>query len=193
MMDAGLVIHRFSTADNATPMIRRLAGQISEARLYMLEDALPYWLAWYETMVPVPETGTEEWTPDADDLEAMSFNLRRDLSNPDDVSSEIQWLYVVHTDVPDSVAVEYNAWYDEEHLPRLVRVPGIVRARRYESAQAHPRYLTAYDLSDRNAFTSPEGLKARKTQWTERMRGLFSNTRRFTGRLRSPAGGAEGP
>ena len=123
MMDAGLVIHRFSTADNATPMIRRLAGQISEARLYMLEDALLYWLAWYETTVPVPETGTEEWTPDADDLEAMSFDLRRDLSNPDHASSEIQWLYVVHTDVPDSVAVEYNAWYDEEHLPRLVRVP----------------------------------------------------------------------
>jgi hypothetical protein len=88
------------------------------------------------------------------------------------------WLYIVHTDIPDYIVDEYNAWYDEEHLPRLVTVPGILRARRYVAQGANPRYLTAYDLTDRDAFESPAGLKARKTPWTEKMRSLFFNTRR---------------
>jgi hypothetical protein len=41
------------------------------------------------------------------------------------------------------------------------------RARRYVAgAHLSPRYLTAYDLSIKDAFESPEGLKARKTPWT---------------------------
>src|SRR5215831_17437506 len=89
------------------------------------------------------------------------------------------WLYVVHTDIPEDVVADYNAWYDEEHLPRLVRVPGVERARRFVAdGQQSPRYLTAYDLSIKDAFESPEGLRARKTPWTARMRSLFTNTRR---------------
>jgi hypothetical protein len=41
------------------------------------------------------------------------------------------WLYIVHTDIPADVVADYNAWYDEEHLPRLVGVPGVERARRF--------------------------------------------------------------
>jgi len=182
-MDAGLVMHRFSAPDSASPAARAPATAVIETRLYKLADAAPNWLAWYETAGPAPETATEDWTQGATDLDAMSFALRRDLHSSRQTDSSTQWLYVVHTDVPDDVAAEYNAWYDDEHMPRLVSVPGIDRARRYVSLRGHPRYLTAYDLSDPGAFTSPEGLQARKTQRTERMRGLFTNTRRFTGRL----------
>ena len=93
--------------------------------------------------------------------------------------STAPWLYLVHTDIPADIIDDYNAWYDREHLPRLVRVPGVERARRYVADPGlSPRYLTAYDLSIKGAFESPEGLKARKTPWTERMRSLFQNTRR---------------
>jgi len=34
------------------------------------------------------------------------------------------------------------------------------------------------DLSIKDAFETPQGLVARKTPWTERMRALFQNTRR---------------
>ncbi len=78
---------------------------------------------------------------------------------------------------------EYNDWYDKEHLPRLVTVAGVIRARRYTAVSGNPRYLTAYELTDRNAFESPEGLQARKTPWTAKMRGLFFNTRRRMCRL----------
>ena len=101
--------------------------------------------------------------------------------------ADTPWLYLVHTDIPDDIVGEYNEWYDQEHLPRLVTVPGVIRARRYTAVSGSPRYLTAYELTDRDAFESPEGLKARKTPWTEKMRSLFSNTRRALYRLVAPA------
>jgi hypothetical protein len=101
--------------------------------------------------------------------------------------TDTPWLYIVHTDIPDDIVAEYNEWYDREHLPRLVTVPDIVRARRYTAVSGNPRYLTAYELTDRDAFESPEGLQARKTPWTARMRSLFYNTRRRMCRLVQPA------
>jgi hypothetical protein len=109
--------------------------------------------------------------------ESFAFDLVRDVGVPS--TPPTRWLYTVHTDIPAEIVADYNAWYDEEHLPRLVTVPGVVRARRYVADDGvSPRYLTAYDLSIKDAFESPAGLKARKTPWTERMRSLFANTRR---------------
>ncbi|MDB5602412.1 MAG: hypothetical protein JWN71_4456 [Xanthobacteraceae bacterium] len=116
--------------------------------------------------------------------EIFTFDLARDvgvISAPPP-----RWLYIVHTDIPLDIVDDYNAWYDEEHLPRLVGVPGVERARRYVAdGTLSPRYLTAYALSIKDAFESPEGLKARKTPWTERMRSLFQNTRRKMCELQS--------
>lgn len=183
MPESRLVTHRFTTAGNVRPTLCPPAADVTLTRLFQVEDEAPSWLSWYETPAAAVAALTSGWTQDAVGLEAMTFVLKRDVSNVNHRPSDIAWLYVVHTDVPADVAAEYNAWYDEEHLQRLTRVPGIVRARRYVSSDARPRYFTAYDLADRDAFSSPDGLKARKTAWTERMRGLFTNTRRFTGRL----------
>ena len=158
------------------------------ARLYACEDAAPKYLAWYETTEPPRQSdqrvGHSGW-------ERMSFRLMRDVG--DEGIVDAPWLYIVHTDIPDDIVNEYNAWYDEEHLPRLVRVPGVPRARRYAALDGNPRYLTAYELTDPDAFTSPEGLAARKTPWTERMRSLFSNTRRLTCRLEVASTGRPDP
>jgi len=109
--------------------------------------------------------------------ELFTFDLVRDVGVSS--ASPCRWLYLVHTDIPADIVDDYNAWYDQEHLPRLVGVPGVERARRYVADPGlSPRYLTAYDLSIKDAFDSPEGLTARKTPWTERMRALFQNTRR---------------
>lgn len=95
-----------------------------------------------------------------------------------DILKSSEWLYIVHTDIPEDIVGEYNQWYDEEHLPRLVTVPGVNRARRYVCEGQSPKYLTAYSLDNPDAFESPEGLIARKTPWTAKMRSLFFNTRR---------------
>jgi hypothetical protein len=118
-------------------------------------------------------------TPDVLDEpgEVFTLTLAREVGAPPTPPSP--WLCIVHTDIPEHVVADYNAWYDQEHLPRLVGVPGVQRARRYVADdQQSPRYLTAYDLSIKDAFESREGLRAHKTPWTERMRSLFSNTRR---------------
>ncbi|HEV2573767.1 MAG TPA: hypothetical protein VGU72_18680 [Beijerinckiaceae bacterium] len=117
--------------------------------------------------------------------EIGTFALARDVGDGGAAASS--FLYLVQTDIPDDIVDEYTQWYDVEHLPRLVSVPGILRARRYEAVNAQPRYLTAYDLSDVNAFESPQGLIARKTPWTERMRSKFMNARRSTWRLTDSA------
>jgi hypothetical protein len=155
-------------------------------RLYAVETS-PGYLAWYEIAggdangdtggPPLPAAGDLR----LEAVERMRFRLMRDVG--DSSAGDTPWRYIVHTDIPDHIVDEYNAWYDEEHLPRLVTVPGIVRARRYAAIDGNPRYLTAYDLTQRDAFESPAGLKARKTPWTEKMRSLFFNTRRLMCRL----------
>lgn len=130
--------------------------------------------AWRELGTPVAEYAAD----------VVSLRLMCDVG--DRAAAQTPWLYIVHTDIPDDIVGEYNEWYDREHLPRLVTVPGVLRARRYAAVAGAPRYLTAYSLTDRDAFESPEGLKARKTPWTARMRSLFRNTRRSMCRLLSP-------
>lgn len=169
------------------------------ARRYRVDDAPLRYLAWYETVDEKIESGrdfqglVEKPTPwsqrmrklYADRRERMNFRLMRDVGEVR--TTDCPWLYIVHTDIPDDIVSEYNDWYDSEHLPRLVTVPGVVRARRYTATSGNPRYLTAYELTDPNAFESPEGLQARKTPWTAKMRSLFHNTRRRMCRLVTPS------
>lgn len=169
------------------------------ARRYAVEDAPLKYLAWYETVDENVEPGPHfqkviaqptEWSQRmrmlyGEQRERFNFRLMRDVGRV--AETDTPWLYIVHTDIPDNVVDEYNEWYDNEHLPRLVTVPGVVRARRYTAVGANPRYLTAYELTDKNAFESAEGLQARKTPWTAKMRSLFQNTRRRMCRLITPA------
>lgn len=168
------------------------------ARRYSVDDAPLKYLAWYETVDASIEAGADfqrlvheptAWsrrmrTLYDDDRERMNFTLMCDVGRVPE--TDTPWLYIVHTDIPENIVTEYNEWYDREHLPRLVTVPGVVRARRYTAVAGHPRYLTAYELTDRDAFESPQGLQARKTPWTARMRSLFYNTRRRMCRLVQP-------
>ena len=169
------------------------------ARRYSVEDADLKYLAWYETVDESIESGrdfqgiVENPTPWSqrmrrlyqDQRERMNFRLMRDVGRV--AETDTPWLYIVHTDIPDDIVDEYNEWYDKEHLPRLVTVPGVIRARRYTAVSGNPRYLTAYELTDKDAFESPEGLQARKTPWTAKMRSLFHNTRRRMCRLVLPS------
>lgn len=49
---------------------------------------------------------------------------------------------------------EFNTWYDEEHIPDVLRIPGMVTARRYRARDAAHitvgadtrEYLTVYEI-----------------------------------------------
>jgi hypothetical protein len=181
------------------PQVVGLPGFIS-ARRYKVDDAPLKYLAWYDTADESIVSGADfmrivnhptPWSQRMRSLygenrERMNFKLMRDVGRVPE--QDTPWLYIVHTDIPDHIVGEYNEWYDREHLPRLVTVPGVVRARRYTAVTANgPKYLTAYELTDKDAFESPAGLQARKTPWTAKMRSLFHNTRRRMCRLILPS------
>jgi hypothetical protein len=167
-------------------------------RRHVCADATPRYLAWYDTTDESVEPGPHfarylanptpvflRYAGLLQHRERMNFRLMRDVG--DTARSDAPWLYIVHTDIPDNVAGEYNDWYDREHLPRLVTVPGVLRARRYDRVSGPgPRYLTAYELSAPEVWESPAAHQARKTPWTEKMRSLFKNTRRSMCRLVLP-------
>ena len=175
-----------------------LPGIVS-ARRYIVDEAKPKYLAWYDTVDENVEPGPDfqravahptPWSQRirtfyGDDRERMNFRLVRDVGTAP--AQDTPWLYLVQADIPGNVVAEYNEWYDQEHLPRLVTVPGVLRARRYVATGGSPKYLTAYELLDKDAFESPAGLQARKTPWTEKMRSLFQNSRRRMCRLIAPS------
>ena len=87
--------------------------------------------------------------------------------------------YVVETDVVTEHEADFNAWYDEEHLPGLAAVPGTVRAARYVCEEGSPRYHACYDLASLETFGSPAWLAVRATDWSSRVRPSFRNTTRM--------------
>jgi hypothetical protein len=59
----------------------------------------------------------------------------------------MQGLLVAFMNPPADDEGEFNAWYDEEHVPLRLAVPGFLNARRYKAAEADgPRYLALYEL-----------------------------------------------
>jgi hypothetical protein len=68
-----------------------------------------------------------------------------------------EWLNVVTVDIEDAHAGEFNRWYNEVHVPEILRCPGWIANRRYECVDGEPRFLAVYDLEDdERPFNSPE-------------------------------------
>ena len=55
-------------------------------------------------------------------------------------------LFMVWVDVPDDKLVEFNGYYNEEHLAELLAVPGVLNAARYEAVSSGPKHLACYEL-----------------------------------------------
>lgn len=51
----------------------------------------------------------------------------------------------------------FHQWYDEEHLPARINVPGITTAARYERTDGQsPRWLALYDLTSLSVLDRPD-------------------------------------
>jgi hypothetical protein len=73
-------------------------------------------------------------------------------------------LLMVWTDIDAEFEPEFNRWYDEEHLPRLLQIPGFLGAGRYSALRGGPKYLAVYELEDHNALRSAAYLDTVKYQ-----------------------------
>lgn len=93
--------------------------------------------------------------------------------------ADAPWHYIVATDVLQEHEADFNAWYDQEHLPGLAAVPGTVQAARYLVTEGDgPRYHACYDLADQAVFNSVPWLAVRGTPWSSCVRPSFRNTLR---------------
>ncbi|MCG6873540.1 MAG: hypothetical protein LJE97_00465 [Betaproteobacteria bacterium] len=89
-------------------------------------------------------------------------------------------LLTVWNDITAADEAEFNAWYDEEHFPERLGVPGFLTARRYRDVSAPQRYAAIYDTTSVDVFTSPAYLErlANPTPRTRAIMPRFSNMTR---------------
>ena len=87
---------------------------------------------------------------------------------------------------PANLEEEFNAWYDTEHVPERLAVPGVLTAIRFSSVTATiPTYLAIYDLESERVLDSEAYLRVagdNSSPWTKRVTTTFqgTNTKTFT-------------
>ena len=100
---------------------------------------------------------------------------------PDDAAG----LLVFATNVAPDVEAEFNAWYDEEHVPRLSALPGVLMARRFKTAgaaiagSADRKYIATYHLASPDVCESAAWKEAALTAWTRQMQPHFRDALRL--------------
>jgi hypothetical protein len=104
-----------------------------------------------------------------------------------------RYLFTASMDIdPDKEAL-FNEVYDREHIPLILKVPGVVSARRYVSeplsmviggekktivAEGEPRYSAVYELESAAVLTSDAWAKAVDAgRWPGEVRPYTRNRR----------------
>ena len=93
-------------------------------------------------------------------------------------------IFLVYTDLADEkYDEEFNAWYDTQHLPQLLSMPGFLDAARYVALKGGPKYLAAYEIENTEAVQTPEFLNRTVPPWDRRMspRVIGKNLTRIVG------------
>lgn len=80
-------------------------------------------------------------------------------------------LLLVFSDVAAEHDAEYNRWYNEEHIPERLSIPGVLDAARYRAVQGGPKYLACYELESPDAWHSEPWQRwlNNPTPWSRRM------------------------
>jgi hypothetical protein len=78
-------------------------------------------------------------------------------------------LLVVGVEPEAAFADEFNAWYEEEHIPYLTAVPGVLRVRRFQAIRDDLPYLAIWDLASADVRGSDDWQRAADTPWTRRI------------------------
>jgi hypothetical protein len=88
-------------------------------------------------------------------------------------------LLVGMTPGPD-VEAAFNAWYDDEHVPALAKVPGVLCARRFRTSGDGPKYVALYHLASPGVVDTAEWKQASgSTPMPQRVRDQIGNRLRI--------------
>jgi hypothetical protein len=91
--------------------------------------------------------------------------------------AQAKYLYVVMMDVAPDVEAAFNDVYDREHIPALLKVPGIRSAVRYRTGTAGvPKYVAIYEMDRPDVHESDAFKKAADSgTWPHKIRPHTSN------------------
>ena len=89
----------------------------------------------------------------------------------DIVAKKGKGLLMVYTDVGPEHDDEFNRWYNEEHIPERLSIPGVLSATRYTAVQGGPKYLACYELAEPEAWSTEawQYWLNNPTEWSQRM------------------------
>jgi hypothetical protein len=87
-------------------------------------------------------------------------------------------LLLTLTEPPPALEEEFNAWYDEEHLPERLAIPGFRSARRWVCGRT---YLATYELDSAAVLQSAAYLARyqNQTPWSKRCLGRCVTFKRW--------------
>ena len=77
-------------------------------------------------------------------------------------------LLMVWADVPAEKEDDFNNWYNQEHIPELVGLPGVLNAARYEAIRGGPKHLACYELEDSTVVESDAFKNRPRSDWANR-------------------------
>ena len=79
-------------------------------------------------------------------------------------------LLMVWVDVPQDKEKDFNRWYNEEHLPERLSIPGFLSGARYEAVKGGPKHLAVYELENVGVLESDayRRVQANPTEGTKR-------------------------
>lgn len=111
-------------------------------------------------------------------------------------------ILVVSMDVDPAHEALFNDVYDKEHIPNLLKVPGVLGVTRWKGAPFQfaiggemrqvaapsPTYTAIYELENKNVPSSPEWAEAvEKGRWPTQVRPHTSNRTHALYELHQPA------
>jgi hypothetical protein len=82
-------------------------------------------------------------------------------------SAMAKYTFVVLTNPTEGKEAEYNKWYNGQHIPDVLNVPGFVAAQRFKLADAQMgatnpyKYLALYEIETNDLAGALEALKSR--------------------------------
>ncbi len=181
------------------PLRRSCAGFLNAARYEALDDKKPEWLATYElsdVSVMTSDAYMAQWKAQTDyeknllasceTIDRRVYRLTYDKRHPDyDDEKYDQRIYqaVALAPGPDLGMDDFHAWYYEEHIPMLSKVPGWLRSSRWELEPDQLRpggvkdkdgkpvspFLAVHEWTSTDVFKLPEHKAATQTPWRDRI------------------------
>ena len=115
------------------------------------------------------------------------------------MAGKARYVFIASMDVDSDKEALFNEVYDTEHVPALLKVPGVVSVRRAVSgpltmflggekktivAEGEPRYSAFYELESAEVLTSAAWAKAVEAgRWASQVRPFTRNRRHVLRKL----------